>query len=221
MITKQKTAVLNTVPNRIGSLNGGPSAPKTKQLPPLNIKRVDIWIEGDSELICHRFSPKAQEKMLDKQMGEANSGRPKRNPEDDFKESLYPIAGGKGYGFPAGALKRAAVEACTSSGKSITKVQARQAFFVIGGMLRIDGSEPYMRQDAVRNAGGTTDLRFRPAFKKWGIHFQVRFNANVFTEDQVVNLFNMAGFAVGIGDWRPECDGSFGQFHVSKIGSSG
>jgi hypothetical protein len=29
-----------------------------------------------------------------------------------------------------------------------------------------------------------------------------------------VNLFNVAGFAVGVGEWRPERDGSNGMFHV-------
>jgi hypothetical protein len=44
---------------------------------------------------------------------------------------------------------------------------------------------------------------------------RVRFNANVLSAAQIVNLFNTAGFGVGIGEWRPEKDGQFGMFHVA------
>ncbi len=207
--------------NRLKETNGAiavaekPSI-KTKELPPLNKRTMEVWIRGDSELICHRFSPEKQEQMLDKQKGTPKgSGREKRDPEADYKGTLY--AHPDGHGFPASAIKRACVEACTSLGKTMTKVQSRQAFFVVGDMLLIEGSEPYMRQDVVRNASGVADLRFRAAFKEWSIRFQIRYNANVLTSDQLLNLINVAGFAVGIGDWRPECDGNFGQFHVEKV----
>lgn len=36
--------------------------------------------------------------------------------------------------------------------------------------------------------------------------------------EQIVNLFNVAGFACGVGEWRPSKDGSFGTFHVESIG---
>jgi hypothetical protein len=43
----------------------------------------------------------------------------------------------------------------------------------------------------------------------------VRFNRNVLSAAQIVNLFNTAGFGGGIGEWRPEKDGQFGMFHVA------
>ena len=44
----------------------------------------------------------------------------------------------------------------------------------------------------------------------------VKFNAALLSAEQVVNLFQTAGFAVGIGDWRPERNGLFGRFHVGE-----
>jgi hypothetical protein len=32
--------------------------------------------------------------------------------------------------------------------------------------------------------------------------------------EQIVNLFNIGGFACGVGEWRPGKDGSNGMFHV-------
>jgi hypothetical protein len=151
--------------------------------------------------------------MLEKQMGEATAGREKKNPEADFESSLYPHPDG-GYGFPAIAFKAAAVSACTSLGKAITKVQARQAFHVQGELIKIEGI-PTPREDMVRVGMGTADIRHRGEFKTWACELVIRYNARALTKEQIVNLFNVAGFAVGVGEWRPERDGQYGLFHVA------
>ena len=182
-------------------------------LPKLNIQLLEITLIGDSALICHRFAEKAIKEMLDKQMQKAKAKRGAKNPEQDFKDSLYPYPGG-GWGFPAIAFKAAAVTACTSTG-NITKVAARQAFHVEGELVRILGSEPAMRQDMVRIGMGVADVRFRGQFWPWHARVHLKFNANVLSAEQIVNLMNTAGFGVGVGEWRSERDGQFGRFHVA------
>jgi hypothetical protein len=183
------------------------------QLPVLNIKKAEIWLIGTSELIQHKWSGKAKKEMLDKQMGKATAGKQPKNPEQDYQEATYHDGKG-GYQFPAVAFKSAAVTACTSLGKSITKVAARQAFHIYDEFVPIFG-EPHMREDMVKIGMGTADLRYRPGFRKWGSKFVVHYNANVLTCEQVVQLFNMAGFAVGVGEWRPEKNGQYGLFAIS------
>lgn len=61
---------------------------------------------------------------------------------------------------------------------------------------------------------GVADIRYRCEFKEWSAVVKIRYNASVLSEAQIRNLFNVAGFGVGIGEWRPEKDGSFGMFHV-------
>lgn len=182
------------------------------QLPRLDIRLIDVRIVGDSSLIVHKWSEKAKKQMLDKQMGVASAGKTLKDPQRDYEESLYIHPDG-GYGFPAIAFKNAAVEACTSLGKSVTKVAARQAFHVVGELVKIEG-EPSMREDMVRVGMGTADIRYRGEFINWSTTVRVRYNARVLSAEQVVNLFNTAGFAVGVGEWRSEKDGSHGLFHV-------
>jgi hypothetical protein len=181
-------------------------------LPRLDIRTINVTLVGDSALICHRWSEKAKKQMLDKQMGKATAGKENKDPEKDYIDSLYPYPGG-GYGFPTIAFKNAAVSACTSLGKSVTKVAARQAFHVVGELAKIEGT-PIMREDMVRVGMGTADIRFRGEFREWRTRLTVRYNARVLSDEQIVNLFNTAGFAVGVGEWRSEKDGSFGLFHV-------
>lgn len=199
------------------------------ELPPLNLEIIEVTLIGDTPLISHAWSEKAKREMLGKQMKVAKPAKEAKDPHEDFQQSLYRIEGG-GYGFPSVAFKAAAVTACTSVA-GITKVAARQAFHVVGeqsavrgafngalmrmDLVRIRGAEPEMREDMVRIAMGTADIRYRGQFWPWYATVRVRFNANVLSAAQIVNLFNTAGFGVGIGEWRPEKDGQFGMFHVA------
>jgi len=185
----------------------------TVVLPPLQIETVNVTLIGDTPLIVHRWSEKAKKQMLDKQMKKATAGKEAKDPERDFRESLYVLEDGS-YGFPIIGFKAAAVTACTSIG-SMTKVAARQAFHVDGEFAVIEGDEPTMREDMVRVGMGTADIRYRGEFRNWFTTIAVKYNANVMSAEQILNLMQTAGFAVGVGEWRPEKDGQYGRFHVA------
>lgn len=209
-------------------------APTTKnvgiELPRLNIQMMRVTIIGDSPLIVHNWSEKAKKEMLGKQLKQAKGAKEAKDPVADFEASMYRTADG-GYGFPSVAFKGAAVTAGTSV-DGITKVAARQAFHILGedaevrgafegtksrmNLVKITGAEPAMREDMVKVGMGTSDLRYRAEFYPWAAEIVVRFNANVLSEGQILNLLNTAGFAVGVGEWRPEKDGSYGMFHVAE-----
>lgn len=180
------------------------------ELPKIDVQELKLTLIGDSPLICHAWSDRAKKAMLDKQMKKAKSGKEAKSPEQDVKDSLYPHPEG-GYGFPAIAFKRAAVSACRFADAKMT--EARGSFHIIGEYVRIDG-DPEAREDMVRVGMGTADIRYRAQFPKWKASVSIAFNANAMSAEQVVNLFNLAGFGVGVGDWRPERNGIYGRFHV-------
>lgn len=184
-------------------------------LPKLNLQHLEITLVGDSPLICNAWSEKAKRAMLDKQMKKARAAREAKDPKKDFQSSLYPHPAG-GYGFPAVGVKSAAVDAC-SHVDGVTKVEARGAFHVDEELVRISG-KPTPREDMVRVGMGTADIRYRGQFVKWSTKFTVTFNANVLSAEQIVNLFDTAGFGIGIGEWRPQKSGSYGRFHVARKG---
>ena len=178
----------------------------------INLQRLRLRLVGDSALISHRWSDKAKKEMLDKQMLKAKQAKGAKDPERDYRESLYEHPDG-GYGFPCVAFKAAAVEACRfTDGMKMT--EARGAFHIQGELAKIEG-EPSMREDMVRIGMGTADIRYRGEFKEWSTTLEIQYNANAITPEQIVNLFNLAGFGVGVGEWRPEKDGSYGRFHVA------
>lgn len=179
-------------------------------IPKIDVREMEITLVGDSPLICHRWSEKAKKEMLDKQMKKAKTAKIAKDPEADFEASLYPL--GDGYGFPCVAFKSAAVGACRYS-DGIKMTEARGAFHVVGELVRIDGV-PTIREDMVRVGMGTADIRHRGEFKTWRATLRLQYNASVFSPEQIVNLLNLAGFGVGVGEWRPEKDGGYGRFHV-------
>ena len=201
------------------------------ELPPLNIQTLKVTLIGDSPLIVHAWSPKAIEMMASKQQKKATAGREAKDPWADFCGSMYWLSDrpdapteadveAAQFGFPAIAFKAAAVTACTSIG-SVTKVAARQAFHVEGEFVTIKSpAPPSMREDVCRVGMGTADLRYRGEWSTWSVELLVKFNAGIMSAEQVVNLFETAGFAVGVGEWRPERDGPYGRFHVARDGEA-
>lgn len=185
----------------------------TIQLPELALKHLGIHIVGTSPLICHKWSEKAKRQMLDKQLGRAKTGKEPKNPEEDFESSLYRLEDGT-FGFPSVAFKAAAVRAGTYADLKMTFL--RGAFHVLGELVPIDGA-PKPREDMVRVGMGTADIRYRGEFIDWEAVVPVDLNERALSVEQLVNLFRIAGFAVGVGEWRPEKDGQYGRFEVREV----
>lgn len=197
----------------------------TVAIPRIDTRTMQLRLIGDSPLISHAWSQKAIEMMLAKQMKKAKTAKDAKDPWSDFCESLYWLSAKPEkpteadvtkaeFGFPCVAFKAAAVGACRFS-EGIKMTEARGAFHVSGELVKIESDPPKMRQDMVRIAMGTADVRFRGEFTQWAATITVAYNAAALSPEQIVNLFNLAGFGVGVGEWRPEKDGSYGRFHVS------
>lgn len=179
-------------------------------IPRPDIRTIDIPVKGVTPLICHKWSEKAKEEMRAKQQKKATKGREAKDPEAEYRGSLYEHPEG-GYGFPSVAFKAAAVRAAKQVGMAMT--DARVAFHVQGELVKIDG-EPSMREDMVKLQGQTADIRYRGQFEEWSATIRVAYNANMISPEQIANLMTIAGFSVGVGEWRPERNGQFGRFEI-------
>lgn len=210
---------------------GKPAAPNAPTLlarvPKLQVQHTTLYLVGDSSLIVHKWSEKARAQMLAKQTKQARGAKEAKNPEQDVLDSLYWLSpmpnnakladmAKARFGFPSIAFKAAAVDAC-SYVDGITKVEARGAFHVPGDLVEVKfDNPPEMREDMVRIAMGTADIRFRAEFKDWRVALPLEYNPLVLSIEQIANLFTLGGFSVGIGEWRPQKDGQHGRFHVAE-----
>lgn len=183
-------------------------------LPPLQLATLSFMLIGDSPLIVHAWSEKAKRLMLDKQMKKASQGKEAKDPQADYEACFYRTPSGA-YGFPAIGVKAAMISACRFADMKMTS--ARGAFHIDAEMLEVIG-EPRPREDMVRVGMGVADIRYRPEFVEWRIPVTLKINTSVISAEQVANLLNIAGFGVGIGEWRPEKNGQYGRFHVGAEG---
>ena len=177
------------------------------------VETVTIEVVGTSPLICRNWSDTQKQAIVAKQAKRATKARAARDPQKDYEESLYEHPEG-GYGFPSVAFKAAAVRAGTYADMKMTFL--RGAFHVSGEMVKIEGV-PSMRQDMVRLQGKVADIRYRGQFEEWSAKVPVQLNSSVLSIEQLANLFVLAGFAVGVGEWRPERNGQYGRFDVGTI----
>lgn len=185
------------------------------KIPDVAIRVIEVPIRGTSPLIVHKFSEKALKQMQEKQGGAARQKRAPKVPEDEFRSSLYDMPGKPGaYGFPSVGFKKAMISACRHV-EGIPMTLARGAFHVAGEFVEIEGAQPTMRTDTVRLETGVADIRYRGEFRDWTATLTIRFIGTSITPSQVVHILNVAGFAVGVGENRPEKSGAgFGQFEV-------
>lgn len=138
--------------------------------------------------------------------------------EDAFEQAL---ADGAKFGFPVASLKMAANAAAYRLGWVKNQMELRGAYFLrseFGEMAEIKGDAPMLREDMVRVGMGTADIRYRPIFNNWYMDIQLEYNAsgNISLEN-IINALNAGGYVCGIGEWRPEKDGTFGRFHIETI----
>lgn len=233
---KTKLEPASRLPEANGDINLNLTRAQYVKAVDLDVHKLQIKIVGTSPLVVHAWSEKARTMMLDKQKKTASKGKAPKNPVEDFKASLYRPPNMEGFGLPATAIKSAAVTAANDV--ELKKTDMRRAFHIVGDWVKIDAppiTEPLtqedieyapeiafehkhgasMRCDMVRLAMSTADIRFRAQFPVWSVTFQVEFNSRVISADQLVNLFNVAGFGVGLCEHRPEKNGSWGRFEVA------
>lgn len=193
-------------------------------IPAIEKTTVTLKLVGDSPLIVHKWSEKAKKEMLDKQMGKAKKTKEFKDPWMDYCSSMYWLTpmpenptqediNKAKFGFPTSALKACAASGGYRSKVTKDKVSIYSAFFIHSEFFEIIGA-PNIREDMVVIAGGTADIRYRGEFKNWSTLIDVTYNRNSISAEQIVNLLNLGGFGVGIGEWRTEKGGSFGSFHV-------
>ena len=184
-----------------------------------NLQTIEVQIRGTAPYVQHRFSQKVMVEMLQKQMeGSTSRGKKnieKRDPEEDFKNATH-LGEDGAYGIPAAAFRSALISACRLVGFQMTK--AKLSVFIEADtideqdgspLVHLDG-KPEMHQSAVRLANGVASVAIRPMWRRWSAKLRIKWDADQFSQTDIINLLSRAGAQVGIGEGRPDSKKSHG-----------
>jgi|SRR3990172_7713351 len=184
-------------------------------IPKPNIQKIEITIYGTTPLIFRRFSEKALQQIQDIQSKSAIAKKPPKTKEmieKEYEDSFYYDDKGE-IAFPALNIKNSMVGAGRFLDLPMTQI--RGTVFIEGdnaGLIPVKYKEKVMRTDWARVGKGGTDIRYRGEVRNWSMTFFIKFNANFLSAEQAINLLETAGFSQGLGEWRPEKNGTFGTF---------
>lgn len=200
------------------------------ELKPIQIKHVSVTIKGRSPLIVNNFNEKSRQQILDAQMKKPKNKKEIRNPIEDFMRACYwltpmptefteesfakALKDGARFGFPSKGIKSSIVSGAYRNGMTKDKVSINGAFFIPQELVEIKCDNIEMREDYVRIAHGGTDVRFRPQYNNWEITFDMEYNENVYSLEQLINFINLGGFSCGLGEMRIEKGGNFGAYEI-------
>lgn len=198
------------------------------------IKYATFWIVGDTPLITHAWSQKAKTEMLSKQVKAIRAAREARDPENDFINSLYEMRPNE-FGFPVTGVKNALLSV-SHKDRGIARTAVMSALFLrhemvrlrpaLAGaicdmpLIRVWGGKPEMREDMVKIGMGlnkTASLAYRGQFKNWAMRLEAKFNPEILTPDALAFLVQESGMSCGLGEWRTEKKGVFGNFHLASV----
>lgn len=192
------------------------------QIKPPNIKVAEFAIVGTAPLVIHRFSQKAKAGMMAKMEAGSVSqkdNRKKREPadlEEIFNAGRY-ISKEGWDGFNASAIRSALISACRLVGFKMTL--AKMAIFEIPdgrdaaepeiALVRIYGKARQLEMVG-RVETGQAYVTVRPIYDEWKAKIKIRFDADLFSLQDVSNLLARVGTQVGIGEGRPDSKDSAG-----------
>lgn len=198
-----------------------------------NMQVAVFGIVGTAPYVQQRFSAKAQEQIKATQEEGPTSKKGKKREPKDFKkcyeQAMYETRQGW-HGIPASAFRNAMVSACRLVGYQMTR--AKLAVFIEADgfddgdstpLVRIVKGSPEYKEDHVRNANGTVDLRARAMWRPgWEAKVKVRYDADQMTLSDITHLLARVGMQVGLGEGRPDskqsCGQGWGLFEMRKGG---
>ena len=208
---------------------------------PPDFRVLELEIIGTAPLMMNRFSQKMREKMLaDHVAGSAQKGKVKGKPAKDVNE-LFNNAryvSHEGWdGILCASLRNALIRTCSIVGFKMTS--GKQSIFILPDgfdakegvpLVRIHGDvvqhkattnpTPILDDRIVRNANGQPDVRIRPRWDAWRLVVRVKYDADVFQAQDVVNLMSRAGVQNGLGEGRPFSKNGngidFGTFRIAE-----
>jgi len=193
-------------------------AEKAIEINPIKVATMKVKIIGLSPFLSNKMSEDTKQMLLNKQLGKGVEKNKLRNPKKEVEEKIHHIGKNK-VGIPIFGIKEALIEAAPYI-DGMDKKKVKGSLYIVpeeNGLVELKYKKMVINEATTRDSGRNQTPRttFRPEFQDWSSEFNIRYNSQQITPEQIINLLKIAGFHMGIGSWRPQCSGSFGMFDIA------
>lgn len=204
---------------------------KTIEIKPISPKRIIVKIEGDSDLVLNKMNDVSTRQLTDERKDRAkNLEKPNEweqiitaihwlngKPSEFSEESLRDVLQNNAPCITAFGLKKSFGQAVVRNeiDSYATKFDASVNVLGVGdGLVPIRFTEHHVDEKLMSPKRGAPILCRLNRFSGWSAEIEISYIDNVYSEEQILNIVNLAGFGIGIGSGRSS---GFGRYHVVDV----
>ncbi len=175
------------------------------------MKKIEVEIEGTNTLIMNRFGELAIEGYLQK----TKKTQREFDTKEMIEDKLYRKENGELF-IPSKAIKTALLIA-----SSFYKLGKKSLKPFIAGLVRIEpieiglGTKKYETKMFIDNLKGMKKPSIKPFLKTWKAKFNLFYDEPL-DEEKLKEVLTEAGFRCGLLEYRPQRNGEFGTFKITK-----
>lgn len=186
---------------------------KEIKIDPIKIGEMKVEIIGTSPLLMEKMSDEVAQGLTDIMEGKGRDKKKIRDFGNEVESKIHRTSDGK-VGFPTSGFKKALVESAPYMDGMNKKLA--NSIIIVGFITPISFKEQVVNKVIGRDSGRNRSPRpiWRPEFRDWSCELKVRYNSALITPEQIIGLFKLAGFHIGVGGWTPQHSGQFGMFTI-------
>jgi hypothetical protein len=186
------------------------------------MKSFEVEIKGKTPYMQHRMDDTTLEKW-EKQRGWIIE-RPDVAKED-LEQALYRayVDAGGNFFIPSEQVRQAMIAAGTGI-KAKMGNSKRSMKNIVAGMFNIREEKLPLnknfvidKRSAVNQNNKARIISIRPKWENWETSFVLEIDNDTITEETIKQIICDAGNYVGIGSYRPQKNGKYGRFEVTKF----
>jgi len=181
----------------------------------LKKEKITVEIVGTTPLLMEKMDMDVVERYNLKK-GKKLSKKDDKLEEDKYEAKKHLTDDGK-LGIPSTAFLKGMTEVAPYI-DGMDKKRVRGSVRILGDIIPINFKKEFKDIRWGKTSGITKAPRkiIRPKFTNWRCKLDIVYNAMNMSAEQVINLLNWAGFQMGVGGFRPEHSGNFGQYEVKR-----
>lgn len=203
---------------------------KVIELKPINIQYMSVTIEGDGDLVLNKMNDVSTKTLIDARKDKAkDTSKPNEwekiitamhwyngKPTDYSQEGLLKALKENAPCITAFGLKKSFGDAVVRNeiATYATKFHNGMNIIAKGGLVPITFAEHFIDERLMSPKKGAPVLVRLNRFSGWKATFTVQYTGVVYSEEQIINIINLAGFGLGIGSSRSS---GYGRYHVSNV----